>query len=395
MRFVRRCIFRILIRRFPSSTCKRLAEVCAIVLFHSLRLNEIDSEFHRRLSDTIEKVGPFVRDLTLSVDDRTDDEEDQPTHDVLSQLPNVRCLTVIHEREDVADHSPLHQLVPRFSHLEEVTFYEDDYWPGWSLPHPHAALPSPHARLTSTFFHRFLHTILKVHGNHLRGLHIYTVLLLDKEIYLKIRDNTPNLRSITFTANIGSSLHGLFTDSTPWVSGSLDQIRLQSCRGVHMGHFARDLLAGVYGTSLKEVSVIACGPHDYEDTPYIPPVGTPARASINRLRIDHFVMWGLSAMSFIPVRDLSLTQICPQSFVELPILLEKRSPDPGGVYLAFPGLEQLRLSPKLASQEKVARLDNTILNAFQDLKGVCLRRGVALSLDADEHLISYGIDLVG
>jgi len=162
-----------------------------------------------------------------------------------------------------------------------------------------------------------------------------------------------------------------------------------------MGHFARDVLAGVYGTSLKEVSMIACGLPDDEDTPYIPPVGTPAQASINRLRIDHFVLWELSAMSFIPVRDLSLTQICPQSFVELPILLEKRSPDPGGVYLAFPGLEQLRLSPKLALQEEIVRLDDTILNAFQDLKGVCSRRGVALSLDADEHLISYGSDLVG
>ena len=300
-------------------------------------------------------------------------------------------MTVTHYREDVADHSFLHHLVRSFSHLEEVTFYEDGYRPRWCLPRPHA-------ELARTFFHRFLHTILKVHGNHLTGLHIYTLLLLDKEIYLKIRDNTPNLRSITFTANIDSSLHGLFTDSTPWASGlmaSLDQIRLQSCRGAHMGHFARDVLAGVYGTSLKEVSMIACGLPDDEDTPYIPPVGTPAQASINRLRIDHFVLWELSAMSFIPVRDLSLTQICPQSFVELPILLEKRSPDPGGVYLAFPGLEQLRLSPKLALQEEIVRLDDTILNAFQDLKGVCSRRGVALSLDADEHLISYGSDLVG
>jgi hypothetical protein len=162
-----------------------------------------------------------------------------------------------------------------------------------------------------------------------------------------------------------------------------------------MGHFARDVLDGVYGTSLKDVSTIACGLPDNEDTPYIPRVGTVAQASINRLRIDHFLLWELSAMSFIPVRDLSLTQICPQAFVELPILLEKRSSNPDGAYLAFPGLEQLRLSPKLASQKEVARLDDNIRHALQELKEVCLRRGVALSLEADEHLISDGNDIVG
>jgi hypothetical protein len=346
---------------------------------------------HQQLGDTTGEVGPFVHNLTLVVDDYTNDEEEQPIHHILSQLPNVRYLTVFHYREDVADHSILHRLVRNFSHLEEVTFYEDDYRPRWYLPYSHA-------ELTRTFFHRFLHTILKVHGNHLRGLHIYTLLVLDKEMYLTIRDNTPNLRSITFTANIDNSLQGLFADSTPWVSGlmgSLGQIRLQSCHGAHMGHFARDILDGVYGTSLKEVSTIACGLPNDQDTPYIPPVGTSAQASINRLRIDHFVLWELSAMALIPVRDLSLTQFCPQSFVELPNLLEKQSSGPGGVYMAFPGLEQLRLSPKLAAQEEVVKLDDAIWNAFQDLKGVCSRRGVVLSLDADEHLISYGNEFVG
>lgn len=392
MRFIPWCTAHFLIERSSSSTCKRLAEVCATILFRSIRLDEVDSEHHQQLSDTTSEVGPLVHDLTLVVnDDTNDEEEEQPIHQILSQLPNVRSLTVVHYREDVADHAILHQLVRKFSHLEEVTFYEEDYEPYWCLPHSWA-------ELTSTFFHRFLHTTLEVHGNQLRGLHIYTLLLLDKDIYLTIRDNTPNLRSITFTANIDSSLHGLFTDSTPWVSGitaSLDQMRLQSCRGAHMGHFARDVLDGVYGTSLKEVTTIACGLPDDEDIPYIPPVGTPAQASINRLRIDHFVLWELLAMSFIPVRDLSLTQICPLSFLELPILLEKRSSSQNAVYLAFPGLEQLRLSPKLASQEEVANLDEEIRHALEELREVCLRRGVSLSLDADEHLISYGSDLVG
>jgi len=300
-------------------------------------------------------------------------------------------LTIFHEREDVADHTILHQVVSKFSHLEEVTLYEDNYKPRWALPYRYV-------ELTRTFFHRFLHTILEVHGNHLRGLHIYTHLLLDQSIYLTIRDNTPNLRAITFTANIDDSLHALFTDSTPWVSGvtgSLDQIRLQSCRGVHMGHFARDVMDGVYGTSLKEVSTIACGLPDDEDVPYIPPVGTPARASINRLQIDHFVLWELSAMSFIPVRELSLTQICIEAFLELPILLDKRSSGPNGTYLAFPGLEHLRLSPKLASQGELEKLEDKLRYAFQELKEVCLRRGVRLSLDADEHLLSDASDLVG
>lgn len=162
-----------------------------------------------------------------------------------------------------------------------------------------------------------------------------------------------------------------------------------------MGHFARDVMAGVYGKSLKEVSTIACGLPDDEDIPYIPPVGTPALASINRLQIDHFVLWELSAMSFIPVRDLSLTQTSLEAFVELPILLEKRSYGPNGTWVAFPGLEHLRLSPALASQEELEELEDRVRYAFQELKEVCLRRGVQLSLDADEHLMSNGNDFVG
>ena len=100
-------------------------------------------------------------------------------------------------------------------------------------------------------------------------------------------------------------------------------------------------------------------------------------------------------MSFIPVRDLSLTQICLQAFVELPVLLEKRSSGPNGTYLAFPGLDHLRLSPKLASEEELAQLDDKIRYAFQELKEVCSRRQVQLSLDAEEHFISYGSDIVG
>jgi hypothetical protein len=230
-------------------------------------------------------------------------------------------LTLYHEREDISDHSILHQIVGKLSHLEEVTFYEEDYEPRFSLPRRHVDL-------SLTVFHRFLHTILDIHGSHLRELHIYTLLLLDQSIYRVIRDSTPKLRSITFTANIDSSVHWLFTDSTPWCSGrtaSLDQIKLQSCRGVHMGHFARDVVDGVYGTSLNEVSTIVCSLPNNEDVPFIPPIGTRPQASINHLQIDHFLLWELTAMSRIPVQELSLTQICRQAFVELPALLAKRS----------------------------------------------------------------------
>ena len=300
-------------------------------------------------------------------------------------------MTVIHDREDIAEYNILRQLVRKFPHLGEITLYEESYENRWSLSHSRV-------ELTSTFFHRFLDTILRVHRNHLRELHIFTLLPFDQDIYLAIRDNAPNLRSLTFTANIDRSLQEIFTNSTPWVSGitaSLDKIKLQSCQGVHLGYFARNVLDGVYGPSLEEVSTIVCGLPDYEDIPYIPPIGTPAQASINRLWIDHFLLWELLAMSFIPVRDLSLTQFCPQSFVELPILLEKRSSRPNGAYTAFPGLEQLRLSPRLALQEEVAKLDEKAKHAFQELKEVCLRRGVALSMDADKYLISDDSAVVG
>ena len=83
MRFVLYCT---LIRRSLSSTCKPLAEVCVTALFHSVRLDDIDSEHRQQLVDTVDEVGPFINDLTLVVNECTDDEEEQPTHQIFPRV---------------------------------------------------------------------------------------------------------------------------------------------------------------------------------------------------------------------------------------------------------------------------------------------------------------------
>jgi hypothetical protein len=46
---------------------------------------------------------------------------------MLPHMPNVRCLTVVHERDDCAPHTAFQQAVDKFLQLEEVTLREKNY----------------------------------------------------------------------------------------------------------------------------------------------------------------------------------------------------------------------------------------------------------------------------
>ena len=363
-------------QRFPSRTCIRLAQLCAPVLFRSVCLKEVDPKRHDSLAQIAPKLGGFIRNLTIVVEEGLDDGYRSLIYEIRSSLPNIRSLTIDHEREDVAKHAPLQQTVAQFAHLEEVILKERSHEIPFDLPYQNV-------EVAATFFSHFLRSVLTVHGNHIKALHLYTLLPLDQYLYRNIRDSTPRLRMATFAVNIDVILRDDVGDPTPWAcssTGSLDALTLYYCRGVHAGAFARNILRGVYGTHLGNFKLIGCG-HTETDIPFIPP-SNPVCASIDRLHFDHFSAWELSAMSRIPVRDLSVTQPELPAFVELSNLLAKGLSDADISELGFKGLERLRLSPKLARQDAWKTQDDRAKVAYEELKKVCLRRGIQLSCDA-------------
>jgi len=292
-------------------------------------------------------------------------------------MPNVQSLTIVHRQQDVAKHIPLQHAVEKFAHLEEITIEEKGYNPCNILP------PTLSVSLSETFFHTFLSSVLKVHSRRLKALHLFTLLPIDPRLYIDLRDKTPNLRSITFTRNIGTNMEDLFAEPIPWASGQtgrLESLTLQGCGGTHADRFVQNILQGVYGTRLKEVRFITSGRY----LVHIPdPPSTSVFASVERLHFDHINLRELSTIALLPIHDLSLTCITYDAFCRLPILLEGAPSASGGVQPGFKGLRRLRLNPKFAPEMSWEGLPMECKAAYKELRERCLpQRGIQLTLDA-------------
>lgn len=366
-----------LTRSLLFRTCKSLASLCAPILFKSLRLEEVDLERLRRLADNSRTLGKFVRDLTITVQKDVVTDWELRMYQMLPHMPNVRSLTVVHEREDTQYHSLLLHFVSGYQYLEHVTLREANYNPIFSN------FDHPNVEVAQTFFHYFLQTILNAHASRLRTLQLYTLLPLRAPVYIKIRDKAPKLQALTLTTNIDVALRELFADSTPWASGqtgSLERLTFHECGGAHVGNFARNVLRGVYGPNLKEVNIIACG--DNSDMPYIPPASTPSYASIERMQVDHLGPWELSALSLIPTQDISFTRMPPESVIELTVLLTSGLPDSDGRRVGFPSCKRIRMNPNLAPGQSMEGFTEDVKCAYEGLKKICQRREIQCTWDA-------------
>ena len=376
--------FHVLIRRLQSRTCKRLSAVCTPVLFRSVLLEEVDSENHHQLVTCMQKLGQFVHSLTLNLEYGLANSDNLPVYHALPYMSNIRSLTVVHEREDPAPHVALHQVLDKFTQFEDVTLREKDYDTGFDL------LPLPNVEVTTTFFHHFLRTVLETHASRIKSIHLSTLLPLHHSLYIKIRDEAPNLRLVTFAGNIDEELEDEFEFPIPWASGktnSLKGLTFLNCH-LHCGRFTRNVLRGVYGAQLESVTLMACGTTD-DNVLDVPPTSAPVHGSIGSIRLNHFDPWELSALSLIPVRELSLTRAHAQAFLELPTILMMGLGNTENTHIGFKGLKRLRLSPKLLLEDTRMSRDEEIRQAYEDLKEACVQRGVELSLDAVESTSSH------
>lgn len=344
-------------------------------------MEEVGSE---RYTENVLKFGKFVHNLTLIVRTGGSNDGALPIYDLLSHVPNTRALTVIHDREDRASHPALQCAVDKFQGLECITVQEKNYDPGFTH------LPHPNVDVSTTFFHHFLRAVLNVHAARIRSLHLHTLLPLHPDIYLQIRDGTPNLQFITFTGNIDITLQSQFEEPTPWASGKTGALKgliLSRCE-LHSMYFARNILCGAYGTRLKHMRIIACGTDNLHEA-YTLSGLTLVPVSIDDLHLHHALAWELSVMAFIPVHDMSITRPHPEAFVELPNLLEERLPNTNGSMIGFSGLKRLRLSAKLGLEETWGKFDMSARLAYEELRTRCELRGIELTLDAVEPPSSH------
>jgi len=281
-------------------------------------------------------------------------------------------MTIVHRQEDIAKHTSLQHVVEKFVHLEEITIQQKDYNPYES---------TPTVAITETFFHTFLCSVLKAHSRRLKALHLCTSLPLDPQLYIDLRDKTPNLRSVTFTTNIRADIEDVFAEPVPWASGQmghLESLTFLGCDGTNADSFVQNLLQGAYGIRLKEVQFIRSGRYLVQ-IPESP--SCSVFRSVESFHFDHINSQELSSIALIPIQELSLTCITYDAFCRLPTLLEGGLSNVGGV--GFRGPRKLKLSPKFASKASWERFPAECKAAYTELRERCLpQRGIQLTLDA-------------
>ena len=351
-----------------DSTCKTLASLCAPFFFRSISLKEGDSKRQRRLAKRAQGFGEFVHELRFTLKSGSTDGKNSQVYQMLAKMPNIRAITVIHKREDIASHTALLTTITQLLQFESLTLQEKNYHPAFNH------LPLQHVGVARTFFHQFLHNVVNLHGHRLKALHLFTLLPLSEDLYIKIRDFTPNLQQITFAGSIGVELLRQFSEPIVWASGetgSLESLTLHTCTGVHASNFTQNVIRGVYGNHLKSVCLIACG-YSITDIPSAITASTPNQVTVDRLHLDHMAGWELEALSLISVQELSLTTLFPSDLLRLPALLA----------MGFVGMRKMRLIPRLAALEAWENVSKEAGGGYKELQARCLQRGVQLSFDA-------------
>ena len=354
--------------QYSASTCKTLANLCAPVLFRSIFLNEADFKRQHRLAGSVQGVGELIHELRFTLQSGNTDDKKSPVYKMFAKMPNIRALTVIHEREDIASHTAFLTTINQFSQFESLTLQEWHHNPASNY------LPIPRVEVSQTFFHQFLHKVVELHGHRLKVLHLSTPLPLSEDLYIKIRDFIPNLRQITFAGSINVELQAQFSKPILWAggkTGSLESLTLRNCAGVHPGHFALNIIRGTYGDHLKSVRLIACG-NSRTGIPPVPTASTAVKATVDHLHLDHMIGWELKALSLIPVQDVSLTTMFPDDILHLPALLAT----------GFEGMRKMRLTPRMALLEPWESVSKEGGAVYKEVQERCLDRGVQLSFDA-------------
>ena len=346
------------------------------MVFRTIRFEGVDPERARRRAHLSQTLGIFVYNLTLTIANDPVQSSTLQVSEVVRNMPNIRSLTLKYEREDIQPHSLIHDAVCNLEHLDQITLQETGFDPRF------VGIPAIGVAMSQTFFHRFLTTVLKVHSGHLRTLQLNTLLPLDPNLYRTIRDDMPLLQHVSFTTSINRDLRDLFADSTPWASGktgSLEALTIYKCDGADTGNFVRNVLRGTYGTRLKDVKFISSG----SNIPDTLPATTPVLASIERLHFDYIAAWEVSALSLIPIQDISLTRLSFDAFVELSIRLADGLSGSGNTQPGFEGLKRLRLNPRLSSADAWEEFPDEVNYAYARLKEVCSQRDIRLCFDAE------------
>jgi hypothetical protein len=108
----------------------------------------------------------------------------------------------------------------------------------------------------------------------------------------------------------------LFRQPIRWASaGTLEEMSLHSCTGVHSGHLAHSLAAGIFGQNLRRLEIVSCGAMRDDQT--VAPPSNVQEFRLETLVVDHSAAWELRGLVTLQIEYAILTRVAWDDIVEL------------------------------------------------------------------------------
>ena len=325
-----------------SSTCKRLADICAPALFRTIT-NPKRHEELVNLLDYLVNIGRFVRHLKLHLQGM----EDLNLAEIVKRCSDLRCLTIHHcdrVKSNLVQLLAAIMLLPALTELcfEESPLYRDN------------------AVRSNGVIRKMIEPLLRVHGDKLRSLKVSGHDSLGSGGLVSLTRDASRLVELELYIVLDVGLRRSLAESSTWACAAhLQSLTFVRCGGLHANIFTRKLASGVFGRP-REVSLTTCGNSSDDRKPPGPIEWTiPA---LDTLKLDHFETWEMEHLQLIHAKKVFLSRVWSQGSegkykMVIQQIAHKR---------AFPEATEVHFRPSWSDKDFIA------------LQRVCSARGVRM-----------------
>ena len=358
-----------ILNRLPSlmrspSTCKRLANLCAPTLFHTITNGNRSPEKLTSLLDYLTNIGCFVKRLILKLDEQGRD--DPILAEIVKKCSDLRHLTIDYYREDTSDRVLLLAAFKTLPALTGLSINEltNSYWSRLVMDE-------------DNFVHKTFKPMLESHRN-LRSLKVSGYRALESGGYASLIHDAPRLIELALRGVIHLGLRNSLADTQTWACAThLQSLTFVQCSGLHVVIFTQMLASGVFGHP-KKVTLEACGDRcDDREPPrpfarMIPP--------LDILELDNFEAWEMEHLQLIHAKVVFLSRVWRRGPEEMYKLAIQQISD----RRAFPAAAEIHVTNDWSDGD------------FGELQRVCSTRGVKLvAKDWEGSLKLWGSPLRG
>ena len=182
-------------------------------------------------------------------------------------------------------------------------------------------------------YNRAIERVVDSHALRLRSFTYEHAIPFHPPTFARLRNEATSLRSLRFLHGVSIESGAFFREPIRWASAdTLEELSFRRCEGVHSGHLAHNLVAGIFGCSLRRLEIVSCGRPADDRT--VPPPSNVQDFHLETLVVDHSEAWELRGLVTLQIDHAVLTRV---DWKEINELLDETD--------RFPQLKSLIVEP--------------------------------------------------